>query len=104
MTEWSKALVNGTSHFDGVDSSPFPVILLTFLYKVLFPVFEHIHMVSSTTIHAIDFTTYRQDGRVVYSAGLRHQSLRWRGFKSHSCHYVDITIQSIVSCILNTCT
>eukprot|EP00493_Phyllostaurus_siculus_P011318 UN11476 len=28
----------------------------------------------------------------------------WRGFKSHSSHFVDIPKQSIVSCILNTCT
>ena len=39
VAEWSKALVLGTSHFGGVGSSPTPVILLTLLYKVLFPVF-----------------------------------------------------------------
>ena len=61
-------------------------------------------MVLSTIIHAIDHTTYRQDGRVVFGAGLRHQSLQWRGFVSHSCYFVEIPIQSIVSCILNTCT
>ncbi len=36
LAEWTKALVLGTSHFGGVGSSPTPVILLTFLYKVLF--------------------------------------------------------------------
>ena len=66
MAEWSKVLVSGTSHFGGVGLSPTPVILLTLLYKVLFPVFsEHLHIVSFTIIHAIDYTTYRQDGRVV---------------------------------------
>ena len=39
MAEWSKALVLGTSHFGGVGSSPTPVILLTRLFKVLYPVF-----------------------------------------------------------------
>ncbi len=65
---------------------------------------EHLQMVLSTIIHAIDHSTYRWDGHVVWSAGLRHQSLQWRGFVSHSCHFVDIPIQSIVSFILNTCT
>ena len=32
-----------------------------------------------------------------------HQSLWWRGFESHICHFFDIPIQSIVSCILITC-
>ena len=27
MAEWSKALVSGTSHFDGVGSNPTPVML-----------------------------------------------------------------------------
>ena len=31
------------------------------------------------------------------------KSLWWRGFDSHSCHFVDIPIQIIVSFILNTC-
>ena len=39
MAEWSKALVLGTSHFGGMGSSPTPVILLTFLYKVLIPLY-----------------------------------------------------------------
>ena len=33
---------------------------------------------------------------MVYVAGLRHQSLRWRGYESHSCHFVDIPIESYV--------
>ena len=65
---------------------------------------EHLQIVSSTIMHAIDHTTCRQVGRVVFGAGLRHQSLQWRGFVSHSCYFVEIPIQSIVSCILNTCT
>ena len=40
MAEWYKELVYGTRHFDGVGSSPTPVSLLTFLYEVLFPLFE----------------------------------------------------------------
>ncbi len=31
-----------------------------------------------------------QDGRVVWGAGLRHQSYRCRRFKTHSSHFVDI--------------
>ena len=50
MTEWSKALVKGTSHF----------ILLTFLYTVLFPFFEILQTVSSTIINAIENKTNRQ--------------------------------------------
>ena len=65
---------------------------------------EHLQMVSSTIIHAIDHTTYRQDGRVVWGAGLRHQELWWCGFQAYSSQYYDIPIQSIVSFILNTCT
>ena len=61
-------------------------------------------MVSSTIINAIKHTTYRQDGRVVLDASLRRWSLYWRGFESQSRHFVDITIQSIVPFILNTCT
>ena len=66
--------------------------------------FEHLKMVSSTIINAVEHTTYRQDGRVVGGAGLRRLSLWWFWFESHSCHFVDIPIQSIVFCILNTCT
>ena len=75
-----------------------------FYTKYCFLYFEHMHIVYSTIIHAIDHKKYRQDGRVVWGAGLRHQSLRWCGFEFHSCHFVDIPIQSIVSFILNTCT
>ena len=81
------------------------VLLQSFLWhsytKYCFLYFEHLHMVSTTIIHAIDYTTYRQDGQVVYSAGLRKQSLWLRWFESHSCHFVDIPIQSIVSFFLN---
>ena len=69
-----------------------------------FLLFEHLHMVSSTIIHAIEHTTNRQNGAVVYVSGLRHQSFLWRGFESNSCHFDDILTQSIVSFILNTCT
>ena len=72
--------------------------------KYCFLYFKHLHMVSSTIIHAIDFKTYRQDGRVVWGASLMHQSLWLRGFESHICHSVNIPLQSIVSFILNTCT
>ena len=34
-----KGVVLGTSPFGGVGSSPTPVILLAFLYKVMFPFF-----------------------------------------------------------------
>ncbi len=64
-------------------------------------------MVSSTIIHAIDQTTYRQNGWVVYVAGLRHQWLGWFGSESHSSRCVNIPIipiQSILSFILKTCT
>ncbi len=37
--------------------------------------FEHLHMVSSTVIHAFDHQTYRQDDQVIWGAGIRHQSL-----------------------------
>ena len=80
-------------------SSPTLVILLTILYKVLLPFFEHLHMVSPTIINAIEHTTYRQDGRVVLGADLRRRSLYWRGFESQSCHFVEITIKSLVSLI-----
>ncbi len=39
MAEWSKSLVQGTSHFRGLGSSPTPVNFLIFLYKVYFLVF-----------------------------------------------------------------
>ena len=35
MAEWSKALVSGTSHFDGVGSNPTPVILRCYKLTVL---------------------------------------------------------------------
>ena len=60
-------------------------------------------MVSSTIIHPNDQKAYRQDGRVVYGAGLGHQSLWWHGLESNSSHFVNIAIQSIVSFILNLC-
>ena len=43
-----------------------------FYTKYFFLYFEHLQMVSSTMIHAIDLKTYRQDGRVVWGAGLKH--------------------------------
>ncbi len=61
-------------------------------------------MVSSTIINAIEYITYRQDCRVVLGAGLRRWSLYWRWFDTQLRHFVYITIQSIVSFILNTCT
>ncbi len=54
MAEWFKALVKGISYYGGVGSSPTPVILLTLLYKELFPLYEHLHMVCSTILNAID--------------------------------------------------
>ena len=39
---------------------------------------------------------------VGWGVGLRHQLLRWRSFESHSNHFVDIAIKSIVSFTLNT--
>ncbi len=39
MAEWYKKLVYGTRHFDGVGSSPTPVIMVSLLYKVLLSVF-----------------------------------------------------------------
>ncbi len=51
------------------------VLLLSFCWhsytKICSLKFEHLHMVSSTIIHAIDHKTYRQDGRGVWGAGLR---------------------------------
>ena len=35
MAEWSKALVSGTSHFDGVGSNPTPVMLHCYKLTVL---------------------------------------------------------------------
>ncbi len=72
--------------------------------KYCFPYFDHLHMVSSTIIDAIDLKTYRQDGRVEWGAYLRHQSLRWRGVESYSCHFVDIPKWNLLSFILNTYT
>ena len=60
-------------------------------------------MVSFTIINTIDLKTYRQDGWVVWTAGFRHQSLWSRRFEFYHCHFVDLSIQSIVSFILNTC-
>ncbi len=87
-----------------MSSSPTSIILLTSLYKVLFPLFW-------TPARGIYYhhpcywsNIYRQNGWVVYVAGLRHQSRLWLGFKSNSCHFIDIPKESIVSCILNTCT
>ena len=54
MAKWSKAPVLVTSHFAGVGSSPTPFILLTFLYKVLSPLFETPAHVFSTIITTID--------------------------------------------------
>ncbi len=53
-------------------------------------------------VHAINNTTYSEGCQVVLGAGFSHQSLCWRGFESHSCHFVDVPIKSIVSFILNT--
>ena len=36
MAEWSKSLVSGTSHFDGVGSNPTPVRLHCYKLTVLF--------------------------------------------------------------------
>ncbi len=126
MAKWSKVLVFGISHYGCVGSSPTPVILLKFLYKLLLQVFwtpahvifehhpchwswniqaglpsglrrwfetpvtsvawvrvqllsicwpsnkkycclyfEHLLMISSHIIHAIDCTAYRQNDREV---------------------------------------
>ena len=89
----------GTSLFGAVGSSPTPVIFWHSYTMYCFLYFEHLHMVSPTTIHAIDHKRYRQDGRVVWGAGLKSRSLRWRGLESQSLHFVDITIQSIDSLI-----
>ena len=40
MAEWYEALVSGSSHFASVGASATPVILLTFLYNVLLPLFS----------------------------------------------------------------
>ena len=61
-------------------------------------------MVSSSIIHAMELTIYCQDGRVIYGAGLRNQSIRWPKFESYSYHSVDIHIQGVFAKILNTCT
>ncbi len=53
-----------------------------FYTQYCFLYFEHLHTVSSTIIHAIENKTYRQDGRVVWGAGIRYQSLRWPRFDS----------------------
>ena len=84
------------------------VSLLSFCWhsntKYCFLYFEHLQLVSSTLIHAIDNTTYRQNGWVVYVAGLRLQSLLLRGFKTNSYHLCWHPIQNIVSLISNNCT
>ena len=82
-------------------SGPTPVILLTFLYKYCFRCFEHLHKVSSTIIHAIEHTIYRQDSRVVRGTGSTHQSLQCPGFETHSFHYVDILYQVLFSLFWN---
>ena len=90
----------GTSHFGGVGSIPFPVILMTFLYKVLFPLF-----LTPTPCIFYHYPCYSPHNiQAGWLSGLRHQSLQLRGFVSHSCYFDAIPIQSIVSCILNTCT
>ena len=97
LRRWFKALVTRVALVG--------VPLLSFSWhsytKSYFLYFEPLHMVSSNIIHAIDLKTYRQDGQVVWGASLRHHSLRCRGVESYSCHFVDIPIQSIISCILN---
>ncbi len=87
-----------------LDRVPLLSFCLHSYIKVFFMYFEHQHMVSSTIIHANDQKPYRQDGRVVQGAGLRHQALWWRWFESHSCYFFDLPIQSLVSFILNVCT
>ncbi len=56
-------------------------------------------MVSSTILNTIDLKRYRQDGQVEWSAGFRHQSLRWCGLESYYCDFLDIPKVSIVSFI-----
>ena len=48
--------------------------------------------------------TTKHTGRMAEWSCLSHQSLRWRGFKSHSCYFLDIPIQNNISCFFNTCT
>ncbi len=100
MRHWFKASVNLVPW----DQDPLLSFMLTSYTKSCFLYFENLQMVSSLIIHAFDCKKYRQDGRVVRGAGLRHQSHGWRGFVTHPCYVVDIPIQSIVSFILNTCT
>lgn len=77
---------------------------LVSIFKILvYLYFEHLHMVSSTIILPNEKKAHRQDDRMVYGAGLGHQSLCWHGLESNSSHFVNIAIQSIVSFILNTC-
>ncbi len=58
-------------------------------------------LVYVTLIPFIYVTIYRQDCPVVL--GFRHQTLLWRGFESHFCHFVDIPIKTIAACILHPC-
>ena len=90
----------GTSLFGAVGSSPTPVIFWHSYTMYCFLYFEHLHMVSPTTIHAIDHKRYRQDGRVVWGVGIRalDTSMAWVRVPFLSlCWY---PIQSIVSFIL----
>ncbi len=93
MAEWYEAQVQRAEQVSAVGPRAPRVIMLTSHTKYCFPYFEILHMVFSTIIRAVDCKTYRQDGRVVRGDGSRHQSIRRFGFKTHSCHFIDIPIQ-----------
>ena len=52
MGEWSKALVSGTSHFDGVGANPTPVMLHCYKLTILlsWKQFKIINNISSTVL------------------------------------------------------
>ncbi len=92
QSPWCRGFETHSCHFNDI------------LYKVLFPLLW-------TPAHGIFYHNpfyWSHNIQAEWLSGLnRRLSLQWflwRGFKSHSCHFLNIPIQNIISCILNTCT
>ena len=76
MTEWSKALLSGTSHFDGVGSNPTPVMLHCYKLTVLLP-YNQFENNRQHPFNCIDYI-----GRIA----------EWS--ECHSCHATLLQIKS----------
>ena len=65
MAEWSKIPVLGITHFACVGVSTTPIILLTFLYKVVFPLFQT--PAHSIIYHSMLLTTHNTGSMAKWS-------------------------------------